>query len=340
MIWNKKDRMNAVVRGEVADRAPISAWRHFPGMEETPEDLARAMSDFQDTYDWDYMKINPRAVYYHEVWGNEYDYSVYQDVLPTLVKKIVNSPEDLGKITRQPSTAAPLAQQVDAVKLLKARYGDSLPMFQTVFTPIGILLNLCGQRSLGRYRESPREESALVDLMAHHSQAVHSALKAIAETLADYAHDLVSAGVDGAFYAALGMAREGYMTLSEWEEFVKPYDLIALEPLRGKINCLHTCGIYGNPQRFTDYPIQILHWAESAPGNPKIAEARSWLGNIVPMGGVDERFFGTGGETQIAAMSRASLKMHKGKPFIMAPECSVSVKTLDSELKTFRSSVA
>jgi hypothetical protein len=150
---------------------------------------------------------------------------------------------------------------------------------------------------------------------------------------------LVNAGVDGSFYAALGMAREGYMTLAEWEEFAKPYDLIVLEPLRSKINMLHTCGIYGNPQRFTDYPVQVLHWAESAPGNPKIVDSRSWLGGIVPMGGVDERLFGTGEVGKITEMAKASLAAHAGKPFIMAPECSLSTKTLDSELKAFRASV-
>jgi len=69
----------------------------------------------------------------------------------------------------------------------------------------------------------------------------------------------IKKGADGVFYAALGMAREGYGTYKEWDEFVKPYDLNVLEELKSSMTILHTCGIYSNPQRFVNYSINILH---------------------------------------------------------------------------------
>ena len=342
MGWTKQGRIRAVVRGELPDRPPISAWRHFPGMEETPEDLAKAMIDFQDAYDWDFMKINPRAVYYHEVWGNRYDYSRYNDVVPSLVSCSVHEAEDLEGITVQSGDAPPLEQQTEAVRLIKRKYGESLPVFQTVFTPIGILLNLCGQRSLGRYRESRRDESLLIRLLNDSAPAVHRALDGIARTLVLYIENLIDAGIDGIFFAALGMAREGYLTEGEWKEFAMPYDLAVLKPLKEKkekIVMLHTCGIDSNPARFANYPIDILHWAESAPGNPPIAGSESWLGKIAPMGGVDERLFGAGKEEEIARRVKDSLRKNERKPFVLAPECSVSIKTSDSELRAFRDAV-
>lgn len=152
------------------------------------------------------------------------------------------------------------------------------PVFAGAFTPIGILLNLCGYRSIGRYREAPREESNLIRLCLEHPAEVHKALKNIANTMAKYNQRMKEAGVTGVFYAALGMARTGYFTPEEWNEFCKPYDLIAMESIRDLPNLVHTCGIYGNPERFVDYPCQVIHWAASAPGNPPCrAAANGWL---------------------------------------------------------------
>jgi len=202
--------MEAVAHGELADRPPISAWRHFPGRESNARDLAKAMIEFQTTYDWDYLKVNPRAVYYHEAWGNEYDYSKYNDIMPTRVKTLVNGKEDLKLIRELSGVEGSFADQLEALRLIKAELGEEVPMFQTIFTPIGILANLCGLRSLGRYREAPREQSALIAMIQEDPKSVHAALSAIAKTLAKYAAAVLKTGVDGVFYAALGMARTGY----------------------------------------------------------------------------------------------------------------------------------
>jgi Uroporphyrinogen-III decarboxylase len=336
MSWTKRQRLEAIINGEPADRPPIVAYRHFPGREHRAEDLAAAMVEFQRQYDWDFMKINPRAVYYHQVWGNEYDFSRYNDVMPFCTHQAINSVDDLGQIEERPGDYGTLGEQLNAVRMIRRELGEEVPLMQTIFTPIGVLLNLCGARSLGRYREAPREQSPIVKLFLADRDGVHRALKAIANTLAQYAAATIQAGADGVFYAALGMAREGYLTLAEWEEYVRPYDLIVLEALKSVPTILHTCGIRGNPQRFLDYPVSILHWAESAPGNPSIADSVHWIGNKAVMGGVDERLFGTGAAQEIALQAAKAIEQHRGRPFVLAPECSVSVKTLDEEFRAFR----
>jgi uroporphyrinogen decarboxylase len=329
----------ATVKGEIADRPPVSAWRHFPGKETSAVELARAMLDFHARFDWDFIKVNPRAVYYHEAWGNEYDYSRYNDIMPTRTRTAIADKKDLWSIGEVPGTAGPFAEQLEALRLIKQGSVSDIPIFQTIFTPIGILANLCGLRSLGRYREAPRAESALIKLMAEEPAGVHSALRAIARTLATYAAAVLETGVDGVFYAALGMARTGYFTRAEWEEFVRPYDLMVLEPLKAGTTLLHTCGIYGNPEWFVDWPIDVLHWAESATGNPGLKDSASWIGDKIPMGGVDERLFGTGAADEIARRARATIETMKGRPFVLAPDCSVSINTRDDELAAFRGAV-
>ena len=82
MSWSKRDRMEAVLTGEVPDRPPVTAYRHFPGLEYEGKDLARALLDFQRQWDWDWLKLNTSAVCCYEPWENRYDYGHYEGNVP------------------------------------------------------------------------------------------------------------------------------------------------------------------------------------------------------------------------------------------------------------------
>ncbi|WP_035316717.1 MULTISPECIES: uroporphyrinogen decarboxylase family protein [Eubacteriales] len=340
MAWTKRDRFRAVMNGELADRVPVTAYRHHTEFEHSgPRVMADKLLEFQREYDWDVMKINPRAVYYYEAWGNEYDYDHYNDVVPTRTKTLIHDYRDLEKVSVLPGDQGVFAEQLDMCRMIVQDSGGEVPIIQSAFTPIGILLNLCGMRSVGRYRPSPREESPLIDLCLDHPDEVKRALKNIAETMADYCSKLLTTGIDGVFYACLGMARSGYFTLEEWKEFVEPYDLMVLEALKGSQVIIHTCGIYGNPERFTSWPINMIHWASSAVGCPPIWGSKAWLNGKIAMGGVDERPFGQNKAEEIGRLARTTLQKMQDEPFLLAPDCSVSVHTQDDELRAFRASV-
>lgn len=60
-MWTKKERFEAVLNHELADRPPVSAWRHFTENEHSGADLfVETMLKWQNTYDWDYVKLQPR----------------------------------------------------------------------------------------------------------------------------------------------------------------------------------------------------------------------------------------------------------------------------------------
>lgn len=338
--WTKWQRVEAVLNGELADRPPVTCYHHFPEFEHGGAELmAKTFLEFQKRYDWDFIKMSPRAVYYYEAWGNIYDYDNYNDVVPMRTSNLVQDYRDLDKICEMTGDEAIWAEQYETARLVVRGAANDIPVFAGAFTPIGILLNLCGYRSIGRYRESSREESRLIKLCMEHPQKVHRALKNIANTMAKYCENMKKTGVTGVFYAALGMARTDYFTMEEWNEFCKPYDLIVMEPIKDMPNLVHTCGIYGNPDRFTDYPCKAIHWAASASGNPPMKSSTSWLKGKIAMGGCDERPFGEDKAGLIDAICQRTLTSMKETPFIMAPECSVSPKTLDSELIAFRTSV-
>ncbi len=339
-MWTKKERMLSTLSGEITDRPPVSAWRHFFESEHsTAQDFAASMLRFQEKYDWDYMKMQPRATYYEEAWGSQFDFGDYKGgFVGTRISTPINGVQDLDKIVELPGNNGPFAEQLEAIRIIQGGIKDDPPIFQTIFCPTSVFQKLCGIDSIGRYRDATRSD-LMVTLFQEYPEFVHRALNNITRTLADYAREIIRTGIFGVFYAATGLSRTGYLTAGEWDEFVKPYDLQLLEALRPIKVMLHACGIYSNPERFAGYPIAILHWAESAPGNPPLSGAGDWLGGIIPMGGVDERLFGQVKAAEIARASRATLIRMKEAPFIMAPECSVSQDTSHAELMAFKDAV-
>src|SRR4051812_36791317 len=95
---NKHERVAVALVGETVDRPPVSTWRHFVDREQNAQDLADAMLDYHRAYDWDFMKVNPRATYFAEAWGNTYDFGRYTSVVPTVTKVALQSLGDLDCI--------------------------------------------------------------------------------------------------------------------------------------------------------------------------------------------------------------------------------------------------
>ena len=91
---NRRERVRAALQGKPVDRPPISFWRHFFEKETSAAGLAEAMLGFQHTYDWDFMKVNPRACYHEEPWGCRFQYSGQPHINPRLIEAAIKTPDD------------------------------------------------------------------------------------------------------------------------------------------------------------------------------------------------------------------------------------------------------
>lgn len=336
--YSKRERVECVLQGKLADRPPVTAYRHFPNQERRPEDLANIMLDWQNRYDWDIVKIHPTAVYMQEVYGDQYDYDHYvEEIFPTKVASATTS-DDLSIFTRKHMDAPVLQDMVRAVELIKAGLKEDVPVYQTLFTPLTVITNVLECPMVRRHFPAARKDNKIFDIIRRQEDDLLQALDNVTDTYIEYWRALREAGVDGLFYAGIAWARQNYMELGEWEKFVKHFDLKFLNEVKkdgGQI-MYHTCGIQSNPQRFADYPLDILHWDQGAEGNPQIPEALGFLGDITPMGGVDEMVFGTNSAQKIAQLTQEEVRRNREIPFILAPYCSVSIHTSDEELMAFR----
>lgn len=333
----KHDRVHAALKGRPRDRVPVAAWKHLIPEERREKDFVEASVAFAREFDWDWLKINPRAVYYSEIFGASYDYDAYAGVLPRLVSSPLQKPADLVRITPATPNNAVIAEQLRVVAAVRKALPD-VPMIQTVFSPLSILQFLLqGLNPPGAGLTPDSNYRVLHEILQDHSRRAHDALSAITETLQGYVEKLIGAGVDGVFFAIVRLAREGALTNAEFKEFEKPYDLQTLHSARrGTFNVLHICGQRVYFEAVEDYPVHAVNWAARGGTNPTLAEAQKRLDKAV-MGGVDdgEDFIRAGADGIRAQVAEAIATAGDGR-LLVSPGCSVEVDAPASSLKALR----
>lgn len=334
--WSKKDRFNAILSGEQADRPIVSGWRHFIDKEQNAEDLAETTISFTQKYDWDWVKINPRATYLAETWGNVYDFQDYQTVFPRQRTTVIRTAANLWDLeVKKAAYSAPLFEQLESVRKIRQGLPDT-PLIQTVFSPLTVLLFIVGRSAYVNNTVFGIENPVTLEsLFSEHRAAAHHALHVISLTLADYVQELKQAGSDGLFYAVTGTAHPGLFHEAMFNEFSRPYDSIVLEAASDGKNVLHTCGAHAQPERFNDYRIDGISWDTKAEGNPGLDAAVT----ATKVGGVDHGLFAVNDILQIQTQAKEALSLMKDQPFILSPNCAIPLTVTDEALRQLQKSV-
>ncbi len=338
--FSKRERVEAALRGEAVDRPPVSAWRHFIPEETSFDALAAVSLHHMREFDWDWLKLNPRATYYAEAWGNVYDYSDYAGVLPRLVSSPLRSPADLVRIEPVSPTAGVFEENLRLVQRVRAGIGDA-HFVQTVFSPLSVLAFLLARAPTHHMQAwVDAQYDAVRQAIEHYPQETHHALRAIAETLAGYAVACLEAGASGIFFAIVKLAREGVISRQAYAEFGRPYDLIVLNAVReASFNQLHICGEQVYFTDVLDYPVHAINWAAVGQGNPDVGTAQQLTQHAV-IGGVDElRTLQTGTPDDVIAEAQAAIRATGGRRFLLAPGCGTAMDVPEANLRALRRAV-
>lgn len=341
MSFNRRQAFHDIARHRSTD-VPylVAAWQHLVGHEYGADEFADAYIDFVKKWDWDWIKINPRAIYYAEAWGSQYDHSEYDGyVIPRKLEDIVKTPADLAKIVElDPKQNEVLRQQYDSAAKIRAAFADRA-VLQSIFNPLSVLLQLA---DVPLYPGDEYATPSLTrdELVFAHAEEAKKALANIANTLAAYVSALVTpveqggAGLDGIFFAVTGTVSEGYFTKEQYAEFGEPYDRIVLDAIK-KANpdaevLLHTCRAFSNPEWFEDYGVEIVQWDQYLDGNPQVDVPLK----VVPVGGPSYTDFATNGDAEVVkADIEKVVELRKGKPFLLAPSCTVPTPASEESLK-------
>jgi uroporphyrinogen decarboxylase len=249
------------LHGELADQPPVALWRHYPVDDQAPEALAAAHLAFQQTYDFDLVKVTPASSYCLRDWGVEDVWEGSSEGTRRYTKSVISSPEDWGRLPVLDPAAPHLASQLTCLLEIRRRLGKDTPVLQTIFSPLAQAKHLAGEQNL------------LVHLRTF-PDALAKGLETIARSTRAFIEAVLETGIDGVFYA-VQHAQAGILSPDEFARFSRPFDLGLLNSARDLwCNMLH---LHGNNVYFdavADYPVAIINWhdRETAPGLLKAQE--------------------------------------------------------------------
>ena len=313
---NKRERVMAALRGQEVDAPPVGFWGHDFMREWTAEGLAAAMLEQVRTYDYDYLKVNPRATYYAEAWGCRYRSANDPAKRPEVAHWVLREPADLESVRPVDSSAGPFGEQLEALRLIAEGLNGEVPFVQTVFSPLSVLGRMANDREL------------IQRWMTEAPDALNAALAAVAETLAAYARACLEIGADGIFFPTTEWGAADACSAEQYETFGRQYDLRVLAAAEGApFNILHVCRPNNIMDALLDYPAAVVNWAVHDDGNATLADAMKRTG-MAMMGGVNEKeTLMNGSVADVRAEVQEALRQTGGRRFLVAPGCSISPQT-------------
>ncbi|MBI2166350.1 MAG: uroporphyrinogen decarboxylase family protein [Chloroflexi bacterium] len=268
-----QERVKAALAGQEVDRPPISMWRHFYAGETSAEGLAEAMLSFQRRFDWDFMKVNPRASYHAEAWGLKVRYD--GDRPPVAVEHPVKVPEDWLKLETASLDKGVLKEQLRALELIARGLGEEVPFLMTVFTPLSIASRLASS------------EEVFLRHLREHPENVRYALEVVTESFIGFSKACLERGASGLFFATTSWATTQRWTAGEYAQLARPYDLKLLGALPpARFHILHVCRDQNMLASLRDYPVQAFNWDARGAGNVSLAEGKAMAGGRAVVGGL------------------------------------------------------
>lgn len=271
----RRERVRATLAGEPANHAPASLWGHDFLREWSSDDLVAATLDEYRAFGWDFIKLNPRATYFAEAWGNTYDRPAEQRQ-PRLLEAVVRDAGGLRALAPVDARGGVFDEHLRALTMLVDAVAGEVDVIHTVFSPLSVAAQLTGS------------DDAFSALAAEDPDAARQAIEAVAETLTAYARAAVDAGAAGIFFAPLHWASRDTADEAFYAEFGRPYDLRVLDAVRdAEFNVMHVCRNHNILETLLDYPVAAFNWADHGEGNATLAEIRASTTKAV-MGGIDQ----------------------------------------------------
>ena len=324
-------RLKTAIALEKPDRPPLTLWGHTFVEEWDPAELAEITVKRARRYHLDFVKLQPRATFFAEAYGSEYEPSGNDHEHPHLLKAGVRSLEDWALLPEADSSTPAFAAQVEALRLTVAELGPATPVIQTVFSPLTVAGHLIG-----------KDPEGVVKMLLEHPDLVGPALQRIARGLASFSEASVAAGGAGVFFAISGYASADLMSEGDYRRLALDHDLSVIEllPESAWFNVAHLCGARLNFDIANALGLQAVSWSVHDPGNPTLAEGRDRTG-MAAMGGLGQKTtLVKATPKEVIEEGKAALEGTGGRGVILAPGCSIDVRASDGNLSAVKEVVA
>ena len=322
---DKRERLRAAIGGAAADRAPVALWRHFPVDDQSPEDLAAATLEFQDMYDFDFVKVTPASSYCLKDWGVDDEWRGNPEGTRDYTRRVVARPEDWLTLKPLDPMAGRLGAQLRALEVIRDGLGGRTPFIHTIFSPLSQARNLVGEDRLPTH-------------LRQHPGELKAALSVITETTLGFLDAARQTGIEGIFYA-VQLATSRVFSEAEYREFGEPYDRRILQAASGLwLNVAH---LHGEDVMFdlvAGYGAAVVNWHDRETP-PSLAEAQKRFPGAV-CGGIRQwETMVRGTPDLVRAEARAAIEETGGRRFILGTGCVTPIVTPRANLRAAREAV-
>ena len=304
-------RIEAAIAGQPTDRVPVALWRHFPIEDQDAGKLAALTLQWQRAWDYDLVKFMPSGTYSVEDWGAKSVYEPNFNGARMIAVPGIRRAADWRKLPRLDPKKGMLGAQNEALARAAKELGGSVPILQTVFSPLTTARKLAGEALLEHARADP--------------EAVEAGLRTITDTTIDFSLAALKAGAHGLFFATQ-LATTDVLTVAEYERFGKKFDLEVFNAIKGraKMSMLHLHGENVMFDLLAGYPAEMINWHDRLTA-PSLKDALGrFKGALV--GGVEEReLLVTGGEQALRAQVREAIAQTGGRRLIVGPGCVAAI---------------
>jgi uroporphyrinogen decarboxylase len=322
---NHRERLEACLNGDMPDRVPVALWRHSPVDDQTPDGLAAATLHFQQTYDFDLVKVTPASSYSVKDLGVEDEWRGASEGTRDYTRTVINFPEDWERIPVVDPKQEHLAAMLASLELLVKELGPDVPILQTIFNPLSVAKHLAGG-------------AKLIVHLRQYPDAVHAGLKSITESICMFVEAAAQTGIAGLFYA-IQHAQYGLLSEDEYRSFGRDYDMQVLQNIPGLwLNMLHLHGKNVMFSMVADYPIQVINWHDRETP-PNLAEGQSRFSGVV-CGGLERvQTMVLGDPEMVTVEANQAIEATEGRRFILGTGCVLPIIAPHGNILAARRSV-
>lgn len=320
---DKRERIEKTIAGEKADRVAVSMWRHWPNDDQKAEWLAASLIDFQQRWDWDFVKVSPADSYPLNDYGTADEWTGTVEGVRKYVQRAVVAPEDWRNLRTLDPTAGSLGEQLRTLDLLREGLPADTPAIQTVFSPLAQAKNIVGPDEVTRH-------------MRQYPDEFRAGLETITENTLRYIDAMRNKGLAGIYYA-VQLATYYDMSEDEYREFGRPYDLRILEALPESwwFNMMHIHSLAPMFDLLADYPVQAVNWHDRE-SEPSLAQGMTKISGAVSGGLGAWDAMNTGTPDAVRDQALDAIEQTGGQRLVLSTGCVMMTTTPVANIRTVR----
>lgn len=324
---NKRERLEKTFAGEATDRVPVALWRHWPGDDQRAADLARSTVEFQNTYDWDFVKVTAGSNYSVTDYGVHDEWEGNLEGTRKTVRQVISRSLDWTDLRPLDPTRGSLGRHLECLRLIPEGLDDKdTPVLMTIFSPLTQARHLAGN-----------------DLLMQHLRTnpdrVHTGLNVLTESTLRFIDELRRVPVAGIFYA-IQHASYAVMSAEEYQAFGLPYDRKIIESLPGHwwFNMVHFHGQAPMFQFASQFNVQSINWHDRDT-EPDLTKGRSQISGAACGGLSQWEHVHNGTPTTIRDAVREAISLTSGRRYIVSTGCVTMVTSPLSNIRAVRQAV-